>query len=246
MKKERKRILGIPFDNLSEEEILEYVESFFGDDKEHTILFLSIPLLMKARRNKAIRIFLEDADLVIPSGRLIYWASNFLGKPIKERIDPSSLVKQFLMQSVNLNKKVYIFGGKGNSVDIAIENIKKEIPRLFLIGKHRARYRVNELDNLLDAIRKASPDYFFIGLGSPIEEFWIINYRSKINVKVAILIESLVDVYAGRARKTYYLKSYDLKKVANREIANPHRIKKIILILPFLLIVTIEKLFWRH
>jgi len=246
MENERNRILGIPFDNINEAEILEFIESFFNDDKEHTVLFLSVPLLMKARRNKAIRIFLEEADLIIPSGKLLYWAASFLGKPVKQRIDPSSLVKQFLMQSANLNKKVYIFGGKHNSLDAAIENIKKEIPRIFLIGKYRGVYKGKELANLLDAIRKASPDYFFIGLGSPYEEFWVINYRSKVNTKVVILIESLIDVYAGHARRSYYLKNFDLKKAANREIANPYRLKGSILILPFLLLVIIEKLFWRH
>lgn len=246
MNNKRMRILGIPFNNIIEDEILDQIESYFSDDKEHIVLFLSLPLLIKARRNKAVRIFLEDADLIIPSGKLIYWAASFLGKPVKQRMDPSSLVKRFLVQSVSLNKKVYLFGGKGNSIDKAVKNIKKEIPKLFLIGKHNRRYNSQELDDILDAIRKASPEYFFIGLGSPEEEYWVINYKSKINAKIIILIEGLIDVYSGRARRSYYFKSFDLKKIVNREIANPHRIKRSLLILPFFLMVFIEKLFWKH
>ncbi|RKX95465.1 MAG: hypothetical protein DRP84_04105 [Spirochaetes bacterium] len=244
MKKDR--ILGIPFNNLNEEEILKQIESFFNDDREHTVLFLSVPLLIKARRNKPIRVFLEEADLVIPSGKWIYWAADFLGKPVRQKIDPSSLVKRILVQSTNLNKKVYIFGGKQNSMDIAIENLKKEIPRLFLIGKHSRKYRISELDDLLYAIRKASPDYFFIGLGSPEEEYWIINHRQKINSKVVVLIESLIDVYSGKARRSYYLRNFDVEKAVSREIANPHRFKRIFLILPFILMIIIEKIFWKN
>ena len=65
----RDRVLGIPYENIGTEEALAKVESYVRGSKSHLMVYLSLPLLMTARRSKMLRIFLEEADLIIPSGR---------------------------------------------------------------------------------------------------------------------------------------------------------------------------------
>ncbi len=242
----RSRILGVPFDNLTEEEILKRIESFFFDSKEHTVLFLSVPLLMKARRSKAIKMFLEESDLIIPTGRLVYWGLKLLKREVRQRIDPSGLVKRIMIQSANLNKRIYLFGGKNFVVDEAVSNLKKEIPNLFIVGKYRGNYEKRDKENIINAMRKASPDIFFISLGSPEEEYWIMQNRDKINSKVVILIEDLINVFGGRARRSYYIKKFDPEKIASREIPTVHTVRRFFVILPFIFGLFFERLFWKH
>jgi len=68
----RDRILGIPYDNVFTEEALSKVENFLHDYKSHTIVHMSLLLLMRARRSKMLRMFLEEADLIIPSGKYLF------------------------------------------------------------------------------------------------------------------------------------------------------------------------------
>ena len=247
MEMKKDRILGIPYDNIGTEKLLTSVEYFLRDRKSHTIVFLSLPLLMMARRSKMLRIFLEETDLIIPNGKYIFWAAKLLKKPLKELIDPSILVKRLMIQSVDLGKNVYLFGGKGQTIERAYNNLKKEIPKLFVIGRYRGNYRKIEHENIVMAIGKASPDYFFIGLGSPQEEIWLNQNRRRINAKLTILIEGLFEVYAGNVKsRSSYRRNWNIENVPKREILYPHGWKRTLKVPLFILFVLIERIFWKR
>lgn len=243
----RKRILGIPYDNVTCSEALERVERFVRDEQTRIVVHLSLVYLMKARRNKNLRIFLEESDLILPCGRHIYWAAKVLKRPLKEFIDPSQFVKLLMIQSVELGKRVYLLGGKGDTIDRAYDSLKKDIPKLFVVGKYRGNYERGALENVVTAIGKASPDYFFIGLGSPREEIWVERYIGKINAGIIVLVEGLFNLYAGKMGKHRKLTVDPASGwLSKREIPHPRSYKKIWLVPVFILSVISERLFWRH
>jgi len=243
----RERILSIPYDNVTSDEALLKIEESIIENKPKIVVQLSLISLMMAKRNKQLKIFFEEADLVIPGGRHLFWAARVLKRPLKEMIDSSLLIKRIMGQAADLGKSVFLFGGKGKTVDLAYKNLKKEIPGLFVVGKHRGNYRKQEQDDILKAIGKASPNYFFIGLGSPHEEYWINYFRSKLNAGIIVLIEGLFDVYAGnRIRLRRYKKSWRLDKTPVNEINHPRYFKKLWLVPMFYIMVLIEKIFWKY
>jgi N-acetylglucosaminyldiphosphoundecaprenol N-acetyl-beta-D-mannosaminyltransferase len=243
----RDRVLGIPFDNISSKEGLEIVEGYVREDEPRIIVHLSVISLMRARWDKNLRIFLEEADLIIPSGRHIYWAVKFLKRPLKEVIDPSQFVKLLMIQSVELSKRVYLFGGRDNTIDRAYVNLKKDIPKLFVIGRYKGNYEKQNLEDVVTAIGKASPDYFFIGLGSPKEELWVERYSKKINARIIILIEGLFDLFAGNVGKhRRFKKDWDVGWLMKREIPHPRPLKKLWLVPIFIILVVFERFFWKH
>lgn len=244
---ERYRILGIPFDDVGIDEAIIKVEQFLRDGKSHIITYLSLPTLMMARRNKFLRIFLQEADIIIPCGKHILWAVKVLKRPLHEAVDPSLFTKMLMNQSVELGKTVYLFGGKDVTIDRASTNLKREIPRLFLIGKYRGNYPKRMHEDIVQAIGKASPDYFFIGLGSPSEELWVERNKEKIHAKITVLVGGLFDLFAGNIRKSgSYRTMADSGKGAVREVPQPRAIRKLWWVPLFVIFVWIEKLFWKH
>jgi N-acetylglucosaminyldiphosphoundecaprenol N-acetyl-beta-D-mannosaminyltransferase len=246
-REKRKRILGIPYDNITCSEGIDIVELLSRDGESHIVAHLSLVSLMRARRDKNLKIFLEESDLIVPSGRFLYWAAKVLKRPLKEFIDPSLFVKLLMIQSVELSKRVYLLGGKGDTIEKAYQSLKKDIPKLFVVGKHRGNFERGGLEDVVTAIGKASPDYFFIGLGSPREELWIERYIGKINAGIIVLVEGLFDLYAGKVGKH---RRFTMDPVSGwlskREIPHPKSYKKIWLVPAFVLGVITERLFWRH
>ncbi len=242
----RERILGIPYDNLKMKSMISRVEHFSRENKPRIVVHLSLPLLMTARRIKPIKMLLERADLIIPTGRHIYRAAKLLKRPLVESIDSSVFVKKLMLQSVELGKKVYLFGGKGNTINRAYDNLKKEISKLFVIGRHKANYNKREHDDIIKSIGKASPDYFFIGMGSPDEEKWILENEKEINAGIIVLIEGLFDLFAGNVKKGLRYKNLIIEaKVTNRNIPHPHSLKKLWMVPVYVVAVFIERIFWK-
>jgi len=241
----RDRILGIPFDAVRTEDVLKSTERFHMDEKSRVIVFLSLPTLMMARRKKLLRIFLEEADIIIPSGKSIFRAAKLLRRTITEKIDPSQFVKRLLMQSVELNKSVYFLGGRGTTVERAYTNLKKEIPKLFVVGRYRGDYPKKNHEDIVTAIGKASPDYFFIGLGSPHEANWVEANRNRVNPGITILVGRLFDVFAGTVKKRYW-KYVEPERAVLREIPQPGSFRRLIWLPVFFILVCFERLFWKH
>ena len=242
----RERILGIPYDNLTMKTIIERVEHFSRENKPRMVMHLSLPILMNARRKKPVKMLLEEADLIIPTGRHIYRAAKLLKRPLVESIDPSVLVKKLMLQSVELGKNVYLFGGKGNTINRAYDNLKKEIPRLFVIGRHKANYNKREHSNIIKAMGKASPEYFFIGMGSPDEEKWILENKKDINAGVTVLIEGLFDLFAGNIKKGLrYKNRISEVKATHPNIPHPRSLRKLWMVPVYVISVFIERIFWK-
>jgi len=240
----RDKILGIQYDNITITDAMRKVEQFFRDDKSYTVAFLSTISLMTAKRNKNLRILLEETDLIIPGGSHIFWAAQLLHRPLKELIEPSIFIKLLLRQSVKLNKRVWLFGGKNDTVDKAYYNLKKDIPNLFVVGRYKGNNKPAEHENVLKAIGKASPHYFFIGLGSPYEQIWLSQNRNKINSKVAICIEDTFSLFAGE-KKFRIKRDLNRNKVLKREIPHPAGFKKLWIVPLFIISVFIERFFWK-
>ena len=243
----RNRILGVPYDTISLNEGLEIVEKLVRTGETHIVVHLSLVSLMRARRDKNLRIFLEESDLIIPSGRFLYWAAKLLKRPLKEFIDPSLFVKLLMIQSAELGKRVCLLGGKNDTIEKAYQSLKKDIPKLFVVGKYRGNFERGSLENVVLAIGKASPEYFFIGLGSPAEQLWVERNIGKINAGIIVLIEGLFNLYAGKVGKHRKFTMDSVSGwISRREIPHPRSFKKIWLVPVFILAVVTERLFWKH
>jgi N-acetylglucosaminyldiphosphoundecaprenol N-acetyl-beta-D-mannosaminyltransferase len=178
----------------------------------------------------------------------VFWAARFLRRPLKEIIDPSQLTKLLMIQSYELSKNVFLFGGKDRTVDRAYTNLKKEIPRLFIIGRHRVNYEKRMHDDVIAAIGKAAPDYFFIGMGSPQVEKWVEQHRAKIHARVICMIGGLLDVFAGSVRKARSYRDFLSRTEGSikTEVPQPYNFRKIFWIPLFFTAVFFEKLVWKH
>ncbi len=243
----RNRILGIPYDTITLNEGLDLVEGFVRTGETHIIVHLSLVSLMRARRDKNLRIFLEESDLIVPSGRFIYWAAKFLKRPLIEFIDPSLFVKLLMTQSSELGKRIYLLGGKNDTIEKAYQSLKKDIPKLFVVGKHRGNFERGSLENVVMAIGKASPEYFFIGLGSPAEQLWVERNIGKINAGIIVLVEGLFNLYAGKVGKhRKFTMDPASGWISRREIPHPSAFKKIWLVPVFFFAAVAERLFWKH
>ncbi|MBC7195540.1 MAG: glycosyltransferase, partial [Caldisericia bacterium] len=83
---ERVNVLGIPVDNLTQDEALEKLIQFIEEKKFHLVFTLNSENATKVLENKNFFEVIKNADLVVPDGIGIIFASKILKTPLKERI----------------------------------------------------------------------------------------------------------------------------------------------------------------
>jgi N-acetylglucosaminyldiphosphoundecaprenol N-acetyl-beta-D-mannosaminyltransferase len=72
-------------------------------------------------------------------------------------------------------------------------------PGLQIAGTHHGFDRDGAA--VADEIRRAAPDFLFVGLGTPAQERWIARHRERLPVALAMGVGGSFDVLAGRVAR---------------------------------------------
>lgn len=214
----KQEILGVKFDNLDKDEVLEKIKGFLKSKKQHYIVLPYSEFLVRAKRDQKFREILNSADLCIAEGMGPVIASRILGKPLKGRITGIELIKALYDEGVRPHKlrgsdplKVFLFGARKGVTEEAVRRLEKggqtplrgSDPLKFVGIAHGENYKDPvRHSEIIDTINQANPQILFVALGSPKQEEWIVENLSKLpSVKVAIGVGGAFDFISGRAKR---------------------------------------------
>jgi len=176
------KILDVKIDDLEMEEVLERVTGFLKSENQHCLFTPNPEFLVEASQDKEFKEILNQADLNVPDGIGLIFASWFLGQPIKRRIQGIDLMERICQQAAQNNWPVFLMGGQQEVAQKAAENLRGKYPGL--------------------RIDKDRPEILFVALGAPKQEKWISNNLNRLpSVKLAMGVGGSFDYLAGRVRR---------------------------------------------
>ena len=241
---ERVDILGIPVDKITEKESLERIIDFINEKKFHLIVTINSENATKALENKIFLDVIKNADLVIPDGIGIIFASKILGDKLPERIPGIDLSYKLLEISNEKGYKIVLIGGKEGVAEGAKENLKKIFPNLNISMTYNGYFNEDEERKIVDEIQKIEPDILLVGMGSGKQEIWIWNNREKFkNIGVCIGVGGTLDIWAGKKKRAPKLVQNLGLEWLYRVIIEPKRIFRVLKIFNFLNKLFIER--WK-
>jgi N-acetylglucosaminyldiphosphoundecaprenol N-acetyl-beta-D-mannosaminyltransferase len=195
-------ILGINISTLKKKEVLQKIEQFLTDGKQHQIATPNPEFLLAAREDEEFFYILNEADMALPDGFGLKLAAWLIGRNL-DRIAGADLVKDILEISRKENKKVAILNwDKGlSSADDIEKAINKNYPGLKFIAENVAREEKNSVETQdFASLQMFNPDILFCTLGAPWQEKLIFhNLKNWPSVKIAMGVGGSFDYLTGRA-----------------------------------------------
>jgi N-acetylglucosaminyldiphosphoundecaprenol N-acetyl-beta-D-mannosaminyltransferase len=183
-------ILGVKIDNLTKEEALEKIEEFLEDNQQHYLVTPNPEFLVRAQEDEEFRRILNQADLAMPDGIGLIFASRLLGQPLKERVIGVDLMEKICQRAAQKKWSVFLLGGQEGVAEKAAENLRKRYQGLKI-----------EFGNSSPSFEQ-QPIILFVALGAPKQEKWIVQNLEKIpSVKLAIGVGGAFDFISGRVRR---------------------------------------------
>ena len=192
-------ILGVRFDNLTQQEAAQQGRQLLEEDKFHYVVTPNPEFLLAAEKDPEFRRVLNAADLVLPDGIGVVYSAKILGTPLKERVPGIEFAEAMLSALNDMGGRLYLLGAKPGVAEQAGENLKKRYPDLLLCGTHDG-YFDNEAP-VVRAVSQAAPDLLFVCLGAPKQEKWITRFGLLTGAKLAIGLGGCLDVFAGNVRR---------------------------------------------
>lgn len=185
-------ILGIHVDNLTMSEALQKIQGFLEDRRQHYIVTINPEFIVRAQKDDDFRKILNQANLAIPDGTGIIWASRWLGEPLKERVAGTDLVERIMNRESGIRDRIFLLGGRGG--------VAEKIAGQWL--KIAGFAEDTENAELFARIRQCQPNILLVALGAPKQEKWIADNLAKVpSVKLAIGVGGAFDFLSQKIKR---------------------------------------------
>ena len=188
-------ILGVPFDNVTKNEAVEYAYKIQSEHKAYYVVTPNPEIVMRAREDEEMLSAVKDAELVIPDGIGVIYGAKILGTPMKERVPGIDFTTALLEKMNEEGRSVFLFGSKPGVADKAAENLSVKYPGIKFVGTNDGYFTDDE--PIIEKINSAKPDLMLVCLGAPKQEKWMQKNAHRLDVGLMIGAGGSLDVFAG-------------------------------------------------
>jgi len=195
------KILDINVNTVDYPQAISELKKFLNSTELKFIVTPNSEIVMNATKDEELRTIINSADLVIPDGIGLVYASRILKKPLKERVTGIDFLNGALEELSNSGKSIFLLGSKEGIAKKAGEEMQKKYPNLKIAGTHNGFFSEGEEEDIIELINRANADMLCVALGSPKQEMLIYKYKNKLNAKVAIGVGGSLDVWAGELKR---------------------------------------------
>lgn len=194
-------LLGRRIDCMSVPSIVEAVRKACIEGKKITVAHYNIHGFNLSMQFPWYYQFLQNADITNCDGMGILKAISFMGLdlPLDYRVSYTLLMPKIL-ENCNQNEfSVFLLGGKSQNLQTAISNLQLKYPKVRFSGHHGYFDKEDPEANqaAIKQINEFKPKILIVGMGMPIQEYWVQKYRHQLEVNTIMVGGAIIDRMAG-------------------------------------------------
>lgn len=194
-------VLDVNVDQVTMSEALIKLQQFILDRTPHLVATANAEMVMMAQSDSDLRTVLNSADLVLPDGAGVVWASRHLGKGVPERVAGYDLTQELLAKSAEKGYRVYWLGAAPGIAETAAAQANKLYPGLITVGIRDGYFSQAENGSVVKSVSECRPDILLCALGVPKQEKWLSMHLSSLHTPLVIGVGGTFDVMAGRVTR---------------------------------------------
>lgn len=220
-------VLGVPVDMVDMEEAAAAFEGFLAEEGPcRLIVTPNSEIVVRAGKDPELAAVIRRADLVIPDGIGLVYASRILGCPLKERVTGIDFLNRALALLAERGGSVYLLGGKPGVAEAAGEKMLEAWPGLRLAGTHHGYFGAEEEEARMRAVAETRPELLCVAMGAPRQEKLMAAYRELCGARAAVGVGGSLDVWAGTVKRApEFYQKHGLEWLY-RIVKQPSRLKR--------------------
>ncbi len=160
----------------------------------------NVHMCMETLDSKSFREVVNNADMVIPDGRPIYWAQKLLGHKDAQQVRGQDIMNAICDLSNKSELRIGLYGG--SSADVlqqVIANLKLQYPLIKIVYSYSPPFRSltqSEDEQVVAVINDSEVDVLFVGIGCPKQEIWMAEHKAQLKC-VMLGVGAAYDFIAG-------------------------------------------------
>ena len=243
----RTRILNVPVDMVNAGEALGIFRELMKNGECSLIVTPNSEIIVNAAKDPELKSIIEQADLVIPDGIGLVYASRIMGVPLRERVTGIDFLNTILGYLEENGESIFFLGSKPGDgetlgvAELAAEKMQEKYKNLKIAGTHHGYFKEPDEPEIVKAINDSGADFLCVAMGSPKQEKFVSRWKSTLNVKGAIGVGGSLDVWAGTLKRApEFYRNHGLEWLY-RLIQEPSRYKRMAALPLFMIKVVISR-----
>ena len=196
----RVRLLNVDIDNISMDEL---VSAF----QKGLLLTLHVDMIMKLQKDKEFYEMLPYFDVVTCDSQVLFFAAQWLGTPLKERVSGSDFFPRFYTKyKDDPSITIFMCGGAPGVAELARKKVNKKVGREMIVATYSPprdyESRQGEIERVIARINESKASVLVIGLGAGRQEKFIVKYRDRMPcVKMYLPLGGTIDYEAESLKR---------------------------------------------
>src|SRR5579872_4903319 len=192
-------VLGTPLQACSYASLSAELKVRALEPKPFAVDFTNTHIVTLRRHDPFFRSITEAFDYFIPDGMPLIWCLNWQGARLRDRVYGPTFMRHCVL-SAPAPLTHYFLGGNDECVRRLKEFFLKENPAIKIVGTRNGFFKPDNESEIINEINSLSPDFIWIGLGTPKQQAWIQKYKPQIHRGVVLAVGFAFDVNAGMKR----------------------------------------------
>jgi N-acetylglucosaminyldiphosphoundecaprenol N-acetyl-beta-D-mannosaminyltransferase len=217
-------ILGVELAHLSVDAALHMVcNRLRARDTRSVIFFANAHTLDLASRCESFRRTLNEASCVLGDGIGVRLGARLNGIKVGDNLCGTDFIPRLLSVASSHKFRYYLLGARRDSIADAAREAAASFPNWQQVGFHHGYLQRRASPRVVKTINAARPDLLLVGMGSPLQEQWLLENRAQLQVPVCVTVGGLFDFWSGRrTRAPLLLRKWSLEWL-HIALTEPHK-----------------------
>ena len=202
MEIEKVNVLGIGISVIDQELAREFLFDAVRNGKRGYVTITGVHGVSEAQNDPALKDIFARALLVTPDGMPMVWMGQLQKHSSIRRVYGPDLMLNICQHSTPAGNTHFLYGGITGVVEQLKQNLETRFPGLKIVGTYTPPFRrLNEpeLRELQEQVRASKPDFFWVGLSTPKQEYFMSDYISLLpEAKIFVGVGAAFDLLTGR------------------------------------------------
>ena len=200
----RVNVLGVGISVLNLKTALAAIAAAVRERRKGYICVRDAHGVMLAQKDATFRRILNEAFLCTPDGMPMVWMGKLHGHHEMSRVYGPDLMLEVCAWSERNPCRHFFFGGVPGVAEELRDRLTSRFPKLQVVGCYTPPFRpldAAEEKDLSEMVRAAKPDIMWVGLSTPKQEKFMVEFLPKLDVTLMIGVGAAFDFHAGRVRQ---------------------------------------------
>ncbi len=195
-------ILGVRINAAPFDEVLARVLRAPESGERLSLHFATVHTLVESNQDALLRDALSRG-LIQPDGMPLVWLGKAAGRSV-ERVCGPDFMPALIESGIESGRRHFFYGGAPGVPEALAARLSHRYPGLEVAGTLSPPFRSlspEEEEAIIGQINGASPDYVWVGLGTPKQDIWLAANRSRLHASALLAVGAAFDLMAGRRRR---------------------------------------------